>query len=152
MINEPAQNMLDKTFKDPITELLLKHSNITKIQFETFVIDILTENISDKSLSFKEKTLFRTRNVSRGSFSRSLQQARKNIISSIFTIILLNYIGIFESQPFEEYQILAEKLKDYIDIIESAGPSASKILLNRIEKELLEGIEKLTKPTTLKNP
>jgi len=152
MSDNYSQNILDKTFKDPISELLLKHSNLTKIQFQTFVIDVLTDKISDKKLSFKEKTLFRRKNVSRGSFSRSLQQARKNIISSIFTIILFNYIGIFYSQPFEDYQILAEKLKEYIEIIEAASPSASKILLNRIEKELLEGIEELTKPTTLKNP
>jgi len=144
------QNMLQKTFKDPITDILLNNANITRIQFETLVIDMLTELISDNKLSLDEKTLFRTNNVSRGSFSRSLSQARKNVISSIFTIVLLSYIGVFDARPFDEYYVLAEKLKEYTTMLESTGSEINKTELKRFETELIEGIKKLAKPTSIK--
>jgi len=144
------QNMLQKTFKDPITDILLNNANITRIQFETLVIDMLTELISDNRLSLDEKTLFRTNNVSRGSFSRSLSQARKNVISSIFTIVLLSYIGVFDARPFDEYYVLAEKLKEYTTMLESTGSEINKTELKRFETELIEGIKKLAKPTSIK--
>jgi hypothetical protein len=143
--------MIEKAFEDPITDMLLKRSNLTKTQFETLMIDLLIDVMSDEKVSFKQKTLFRAKKVSRGSFSRTLWQARKRVISSIFTIILLNYIGVYESKPFEEYQNLSEKLREYLIKIEQASPTQSKILLRRIEEELAIGIAALSHPTSLKN-
>ena len=97
-----AQIIIQKAFQDPISELLLKKSSLTKIQFETLIIDLLTDSISDKKLSFNEKTIFRSKKVSRGSFSRTLGQARSQVISSIYTVILLSYIGVLASKPFEK--------------------------------------------------
>ena len=150
MSSEDYQNVVQKTFKDPITDILLNNANITRIQFETLVIDMLTELISDNKLSLDEKTLFRSNNVSRGSFSRSLSQARKNVISSIFTIVLLSYIGVFDARPFDEYYVLAEKLKEYTTILESTGSEINKTELKRFETELIEGIKKLATPTSIK--
>jgi hypothetical protein len=144
------QKVIQKTFQDPITDILLKNANLTRIQFETLVIDMLTEIISDNKLSYDEKTLFRSNNVSRGSFSRSLSQARKNVISSIFTIVLLSYIGVFDERPFDEYYVLAEKLKEYTAIIESTGSEINKNDLKRFENELIDGITKLATPTSIK--
>ena len=146
-----AQIIIQKAFQDPISELLLNKSNLTKIQFETLVIDLLTDLISDKKLSFTEKTLYRRTIVSRGAFSRTLGQARSNVISAIYTIILLSYIGVLDSRPFEEYEILAEKLRDYISILKDSDGSHKKRQLKRIEAELLEGITILSKPTRLKS-
>jgi hypothetical protein len=148
--SEEYQKVIKKTFQDPFTDILLNNSNLTRIQFETLIIDMLTDIISDIRLSFDEKRLFRTKNVSRGSFSRSLSQARKNVISSIFTIVLLSYIGVFDSRPFDEYYILAEKLKEYTSIIESTDSIIKKADLRRFENELIEGITKLTTPTSIK--
>jgi hypothetical protein len=148
--SEEYQKVIKKTFQDPFTDILLNNSNLTRIQFETLIIDMLTDIISDIRLSFDEKRLFRTKNVSRGSFSRSLSQARKNVISSIFTIVLLSYIGVFDSRPFDEYYILAEKLKEYTSIIESTDSIIKKTDLKRFENELIEGITKLITPTSIK--
>ncbi len=148
--SESLQKVLDKAFRDPISDLLLKYSNLTRTQFETLVIDLLTDTISDKRLTYSEKTLFRTREVSRASFSRTLSQARGNVISSIYTIILLSYIGVFDARPFEEYQILAEKLREYLGILENSKPPQSKALLKTIETELMEGIRSLAEPTSVK--
>jgi hypothetical protein len=146
-----AQIIIQKAFQDPISELLLNKSNLTKIQFETLVIDLLTDLMSDKKLSFNEKTLYRRTIVSRGAFSRTLGQARSKVISAFYTIILLSYIGVLDSRPFEEYEILAEKLRDYISILDSSDRSQKKRQLKRIEAELLEGITILSKPTSIKN-
>jgi hypothetical protein len=147
--DENLQKIIYKTFQDPIADLLLKQSNLTRIQFETLIIDLLTDILSDKKLSFYEKSLFRKEKVSRGSFSRTLAQARGSVISSIFTIVLLSYIGVLD-KPFEEYQELAEKLRDYIDTIEDKKEGRSPAMLKRLEVELLAGIKTLSKPTSLK--
>ncbi len=150
MSTEEYQKVVKKTFQDPLTDILLKNSILTRIQFETLVIDMLTDIISDKKLSFDEKSLFRSNNVSRGSFSRSLSQARKNVISSIFTIVLLSYIGVFDSRPFDEYYVLAEKLKEYATMMESTGKEINKRDLKRFEEELIDGITQLATPTSIK--
>jgi hypothetical protein len=144
------QNMVQKSFQDPITNLLLKNSNLSSVQFETLIIDLLTDIISDNNVSFYEKTLFRTKNVSRGSFSRSLSQARKNVISSIFTIVLLSYIGVFSAKCFDDYQILAERMKEYTSILENNDVVYSKDELRSIENELIQGIVSLATPTSIK--
>ena len=150
MSSEEYQKIIQKTFKDPLTDILLNNSNLTRTQFETLVIDMLMDIISDVKLSFDEKTLFRTKNVSRGSFSRSLSQARKNVISGIFTTVLLSYIGVFDARPFDEYYVLAEKLKEYSALMESTGLDINKIDLKRFEAELIEGITQLATPTSIK--
>jgi len=148
--SENYLNIIQKTFQDPISDLLLKNSNLTRVQFESLVIDLLTDIISDEKIPFHQKAYFRRKKVSRGSFSRSLAQARSNVISSIFTIVLLSYIGVFEARPFDDYYFLAEKLKEYVTILESRELNASKDLLRQIETELVEGISRLASPTSIK--
>ena len=150
MSSEEYQKVVQKTFQDPLTDILLKNSVLTRIQFETLVIDMLTDIISDKKLTFDEKTLFRSNDVSRGSFSRSLGQARKNVITSIFTIVLLSYIGVFDARPFDEYYVLAEKLKEYAVMMESTGKTINKRDLKGFEEELIDGITQLATPTSIK--
>ncbi len=129
--------------------MLLKNSNLTRIQFETLVIDMLIDLMSDENVTFDQKLLFRRENISRGSFSRSLQQARKNIIESILTIVLLSYIGVFDERPFDDYVFLAERLKEYVEIIQSTENQEKNSVIKRIEAELLEGISDLIRPTNI---
>jgi hypothetical protein len=150
MSSEGYQNIIQKTFKDQIADLLLKNSNLTRIQFETLVIDLLTDVVSDEKVPFSQKAFFRRNKVSRGSFSRSLAQARGNVISSIFTIVLMSYIGVFDARPFDDYYFLAEKLKEYVTMLEDKESNNSKSLLKQIEAELIEGISKLASPTSIK--
>jgi hypothetical protein len=143
------QNLIDRAYKDPIASILLKNSSITITQYETLVIDYLTNIASDTSISFKDKALYRAKKVSRGSFSRTLSQARGNIISSIYTILLLAYIGVFDTVPFDDYKNLAEKLSEYNQLIDLSDDPQSKQLLRRIEGELAEGIKTLSEPRSL---
>lgn len=150
MSSEGYQNIIQKTFQDQIADLLLKNSSLTRVQFETLVIDLLTDVISDNKIPFSQKAFFRRNKVSRGSFSRSLAQARGNVISSIFTIVLLSYIGVFDARPFDDYYFLAEKLKEYVTMLEDKESNTSRGLLKQIETELVEGISKLASPTSIK--
>jgi len=144
------KKFIERSFRDPIAGLLLKQSNLTNIQFETLIIDLISKSISDIELTYKDKTILRSKTVSRGSFSRTLSQARKNIISSIYTILLLSYIGIFEGAPFDDYQILSEKLREYVKIVLDSDPVQAKDFLRRIKKELMDGIRELSEPRGLK--
>jgi hypothetical protein len=151
MGSNSLQKMIDRAYKDPIADILLKNSNITATQYETLIIEYLTSIASDSEITFENKALYRSKKVSRGSFSRTLSQARGNIISSIYTILLLAYIGIFDTVPFDDYKDLAEKLSEYRQLIDfSSGPQSAQ-LLRRIERELVEGIRTLAEPRSLSN-
>lgn len=145
------EKTIERTFKDPIAVILLKNSNLTKTQYESLIINYVTDYLTDKELNYQNKALLRSKKVSRGSFSRSLVQARANIISAIYTVLLLMYIGIFEADPFDEYKILSEKLSEYLKMIQAADDRLSAQLLRRIENELLEGINSLSETRSLKN-
>jgi hypothetical protein len=143
------QKMIDKAYKDPIAGILLKNSNITVTQYETLIIDYLTTNATNIEITFNNKALYRSKKVSRGSFSRTLSQARGNIISSIYTLLLLAYLGIFDTVPFDDYRNLAEKLIEYRQLIDLSGEPQNVQFLRRIERELLKGIKMLAEPRSL---
>ncbi|MEM2418289.1 MAG: hypothetical protein QXJ19_03990 [Candidatus Bathyarchaeia archaeon] len=117
LLKEEVQAWLMSLNKDPIFKILLKNSNLTKVQAETFLIDILAEKIANKKLVYEEKAKLRLikSGVSRGAFNRTLAQARKNIIKSIYTVILLGYLGIFDDPRLEPYIEIASKIKTYTE-------------------------------------
>lgn len=147
---DELQNMLNRSFRDPIMDILLKNSNLTKVQYESLLIDYLTDNMTDNVLTYDNKSIYRSKKVSRGSFSRTLSQARRNIISSIYTILLLSYVGIYDTYPFEEYKNLAEKLSEYTVLTQDQDSLKSQARIRRFEIELTEGIKSLAEPKQLK--
>ena len=144
------QNMIERSFKDPIMAILLKNSNLTKIQYESLLINYFTDNMTNNTLTYENKAIYRSKKVSRGSFSRTLSQARKNIVSSIYTILLLSYVGIYDSYPFEEYKNLAEKLSEYTILTQDQDSPESRSRIKRLEVELANGIRSLAEPKQLK--
>ncbi|MEM0489201.1 MAG: hypothetical protein QXE94_00295 [Candidatus Bathyarchaeia archaeon] len=116
-LKEGVQFWIKKLMEDPIVKILAKNSHLTKIQLETLLINILAENISGKPLKYEEKAKLRLTKakISRGAFNRTLKQAEKNVIKSIYTIILLGYLGIFETTVLDPYIEVANKLQEYID-------------------------------------
>lgn len=144
------KKFIDRSFKDPIAGVLLKHSNLTRIQYETLLIDLISGIITDNGFKYVDKVKLRSKKVSRGSFRRTLAQARRNVISAMYTILLLSYIGIFDEAPFNEYQILSEKLRDYVKIIYESEPAWARNYLEKIERNLMEGLKELANPRRLK--
>ena len=149
MVKE-LKNIIEKLFKDPIMAILLKNSNLTSLQFESLLIDYYIDNMTDIVVTSNDKAAFRSKKVSRGSFRRTLSQGRKNIISSIYTILLLSYIGIYDPYPFDEYKILAEKLSEYSLIAHDENNENSRLRIRKLELELLKGIRSLAEPKHLK--
>ena len=151
MSEKELEEFLYRSFNDPIAGILLKNSNLTKIQYESLLIDYLTDNISDIGLTYENKALYRSKKVSRGSFSRTLSQARKNIISSIYTILLMAYLGIYDSNSFDDYRNLSDKMSDYTSLLTDSDLDRKSQMIRRLELELYEGIKSLSEPKRLKN-
>jgi len=116
-LKDGVQAWLNGALNDPIVKILAKNSQLTKTQLETLLIDVLAENISDKQLNYDEKAALRLTKakISRGSFNRTLKQSRENVIKSIYTVLLLGYLGIFESTTLDPYLEIANKLHEYVE-------------------------------------
>jgi len=149
-LKEKAQNWLKYSLNDPMVKILSKNSNLTKTQLETLLIDVLAENISDRSLKYDEKAKLRIFAVSRGAFNRSLRQARQNVTQSIYTIMLLGYLGILEEISLEPYLEAANKLKTYISTqreLAKKRPKEEHIrTVTRLHEELKNSLEELANP------
>jgi hypothetical protein len=149
---EKVQLLLKHSLEDPITKILIKNSNLTKTQLETLLIDILTENIAEKSLNYDKKGQFRLTKapVSRGAFNRTLKQAKQNVTRSIYTILLLGYLGIFENTTLTPYIEVANKLQTYIktyrELLENTEEETKIHMFNTLRQELEAIITELANP------
>lgn len=115
-VKERLQKWLARSIDDPIVKILAKNSNLTKAQLETLLIDFLAANIAEKPLRNEDKARLRLAKsgISRGAFNRTLKQARKNVIQSMYTIILLGYLGIFNNTRLDPYLEAASKLQHFL--------------------------------------
>jgi len=143
-----AKAFLNNTTRDRITQTLLKHSTLTRTQFETVLISLLGQELSGKPLPSKERTaLRRTRpGLTRGAFNRTLAQARGNIVKSIYTLILLGYVGLLDSPELTPFLELASRIKAHIDerksLVELGSEEQSK-MVDLIAEELEKAIQAL---------
>ncbi len=150
------QKWLSGSTTDPIIKILSRNSNLTKTQLETLLIDFLGPNISGKSLTNQEKALLRLTKagISRGAFNHTLKQARRNIIQSMYTIILLGYLGIFEDTRLDPYLEVANKLKEYVgaykDVVSNNELATEHLrIVTMLREELENTLEKLSTPRSL---
>ena len=74
--------------RDELLRYLLENSTLTDAQLDTLLSDL-------NGRALKEKIGLRDRTVSKGAFIRTLNQAKGNLRSSIFTLLLLGYLGYF---------------------------------------------------------
>jgi len=155
-LKENVQKWLTQSINDPIAKILAKNSNITKTQLETILIDILANNMSERPLKNEEKAKLRLlkAGISRGSFNRTLRQAKRNVIQSIYTILLLGYFGIFEDPRLDPYLEVANKLQTYMsaykDMVGGKGIIDEHTRIVKMLREELEAsLERLSKPKTL---
>jgi len=153
---EIVQKWLSRSVNDPIMKILSENSNLTKKQLETLLIDFLAQNISGKTLTNEEKALFRLSKagISRGAFNRTLKQARINVIHSIYTILLLGYLGIFDDTRLDPYLEASSKLRDYVsayqDILSNEPSSTENLrIISMLREELENSLERLTSSRAL---
>ncbi|MBS7607712.1 MAG: hypothetical protein QXL77_04285 [Candidatus Bathyarchaeia archaeon] len=151
-LKDVVQQWLKKSLEDPIVKILAKNSHLTKTQLETLLINVLAENISGKPLKYDEKARLRLTKakISRGAFNRTLKQAEKNVIKSIYTILLLGYLGIFESTKLDPYIETANRLQEYIEAHKNLPSEKEHVeeqrkLLKILREELETSLENLSK-------
>ncbi len=153
-LKEKTQKWLKRSINDPIAKTLAENSHLTKTQLETLLIDALTENIAEKSLKYEEKAKLRISAVSRGAFNRTLRQAKKNVIQSVYTILLLGYLGVLESTLLDPYIEIANKLQTYMSTYREVlgGRKAMNeylTVISMLRKDLETSLEQLSKPKNM---
>jgi len=137
---EDVQKWIRGLFKDRITKFLLKNSCLTKKQLETLLIDILVEKVFNIKATYEEKASFRIsqKKITRGAFNRTLRQARKNVIKSIYTVILLGYLGILDDSSLYPYLEISNKIKEFKEQYERDDNEAIDYSILNVLKENIE--------------
>lgn len=153
-LKESVQAWLNVTLNDPIVKILSKNSQLTKTQLETLLIDVLAENISHKRLKYDEKARLRITKakISRGAFNRTLKQSKENVIKSIYTVLLLGYLGIFDSTTLDPYLEVANKLKEYVEAHKDLPDKGKELkehlkIIEIIREELETSLKQLSTPS-----
>lgn len=153
-LKESLQPWLMSSLNDPITKTLAKNSHLTTTQLETLLIDILSDNIAGKTLKYDEKASLRLTKakITRGAFNRTARQAKENVIKSIYTVLLLGYLGIFESTVLDSYLEIAHKLRDYLEAYKSIPNTSDKLeehlkVIEIIREELETSLKQLSDPS-----
>jgi len=151
-----VQKWLSGMMNDPVVKMLAKNSNLTKIQLESLLIDFLASNIGGKTLKNEEKARLRLSRTgtSRGAFNRTLRQARRNVIQSVYTLFLLGYVGVFDSTRLDPYLEAAQKLRDYIEaykhVLSDNEPMDENLrVISALREELEKSLEGLSNTRAL---
>lgn len=153
-LKDSVQMWLNGAMNDPIVKILAKNSQLTKIQLETLLIELLAENMAGKQLNYDEKARLRLTKakLSRGAFNRTLKQSKENVIKSIYTVLLLGYLGVFETTTLDPYLEMANKLKEYMEAHQDMPEGESELkdhlkLIEIIREELENSLKQLSSPT-----
>ncbi|HSQ49016.1 MAG TPA: hypothetical protein VLL96_04965, partial [Candidatus Deferrimicrobiaceae bacterium] len=90
--------------------------------------------------------------ISRGSFNRTLKQSRENVIKSIYTVLLLGYLGVFETTTLDPYLEIANKLHDYVEAHQEIPGKEEEVkdhlkLIEIIRNELETSLKRLSSPS-----
>jgi len=127
--------------RDPVTKTLLANSQLTITQLETLLADSLPESPGNKS----QKRMYRpskTR-ISRGAYNRTLIQAQNNIIRSIYTILLLGYLELFDNASLQPFIELSDSIRSYVQ--EARSSKNERSILGELNTRLLEVVTALAK-------
>ena len=153
-LKEGVQAWLNGALNDPVVKILAKNSQLTRTQLETLLIDVLAENLSNKQLNYDEKARLRLTKakISRGAFNRTLKQSKENVIKSIYTVLLLGYLGVFETTTLDPYLEMANKLKEYMEAHEDMPEGENELkdhlkLIEIIREELENSLKQLSNPS-----
>ena len=154
-IQSPMDSSLTRLRDDPLAKTMLANSHLTEVQFATLVIDVLwpASNIAPRRGAFQPRS--GRRRVSKGAFNRSLSQARRNVIRSIYTVFLLAYFGLFDSPKLEPFLRLGDEMKTFLDARHDTGGKGDSEAYNAtkvLEDALQETVGELAKMTCFKRP
>jgi len=136
-----ARESIRSMVTDVVSEILLSSSHLTMPQLET----LLADSISNEKTSRKgERRLFRPSGarISRGSYNRTLIQAQNNVIRSIYTILLLGYVGLFDTPALQPFLELSGGLQGYMEEAKKT-PQKDAAAIDQLKARLWEAITSL---------
>ena len=128
--------------------MLLANSQLTITQLETLLTDCLTSSVPVKK---SQKRMFRpsrTR-ISRGAYNRTLIQAQNNVIRSIFTILLLGYLELFDNASLQPFLELSDTVNTYVREARSSGKERS--VAEQLKPRLFEFASALARRESFKD-
>jgi len=128
--------------------MLLTNSQLTLTQVETLITDSLTSNVAVKR---SQKRMFRPSKarISRGAYNRTLIQAQNNVIRSIFTILLLGYLELFDSASLQPFLELSDTIHSYVQEAKSSGNKRS--VAEQLKPRLFEFASALARRESFKD-
>jgi hypothetical protein len=142
-----ARESIRSLTRDPATRLLLGHSQLTQAQLETLLADSLS---SDTQRGRRRLLRPSGARISRGAYNRTLIQAQNNVIRSLYTVLLLGYVGLFDSAALQPFVELSDTIQGYVDEIRKTGHN-DRVGLEELNRRLLESITALAKRQSFKD-
>jgi hypothetical protein len=144
----PARESIRSLTRDPVTKLLLGNSQLTLAQLETLLAESLS---SETDVRKALRRFYRPsgRNLTRGAFNRTLIQAENNVIRSIYTVLLLAYVGLYDTASLQPFLELSDTIQSYVHEARQAEIQ-DRLLLRELNARLLEGISSLAKRQSFK--
>ncbi len=143
-----SKSYLKNIFEDKMLLTLLNNSNLTRKQFESLIIDFSLEKLLDTEITLKYKTKLRTdrSKLSRGAFLRTLNQAKNNVVRSLYTILLLGYVGIFETIQFEPFIEIANRIRSHVENLKNGVEEEHYLkTIKTLTNELTDIIDEMAK-------
>lgn len=128
--------------------MLLANSQLTVPQLETLLTDSLTSSAMVKKSQKRMYRPSRTR-ISRGAYNRTLIQAQNNVIRSIFTILLLAYLELFDNASLQPFLELSDTINAYVREAKTSGNE--KLVAEHLKPRLLEFVSALAKRENFKD-
>ncbi len=130
-----TRSIIDGTLRDRLLKALLERSNLTSVQFETLLVDQLGHDMANKRLTRDEMARLRRfqKGISRGSFNRTLRQAKENVVEAIHTVLLLGYSGLTESPSIAPFLEASERLKSQTSQLRDSAENEPEIYLKTVE-------------------
>src|SRR2546427_9741098 len=133
--HERTRSAIDETLGDRILLALLQRSNLTRIQFEALLVDQFGHDMANKRLTRNDMAQLRRdrRGISRGSFNRTLRQARENVVEAIHTVLLLGYCGLTESPSIAPFLEASERLKGQTSQLRDAAKNEPDVYQRTVD-------------------
>lgn len=137
---EETRATIDEMLRDRILSALLERSNLTEAQFETLLVDQLGHDMANKRLTRTDMTHLRgnQKGISRGSFNRTLRQARENVVEAIHTVLLLGYCGLTGSPSIAPFLEASERLKGQTSQLRDAAQNEPEVYQRTVDSIILD--------------
>jgi hypothetical protein len=135
---EQVKTWINATNRDPIVAILLDNSLMTKIQMETLLIEFFSAQMDENRTSSRMKAKMRVSRtkVSRGAYSRTLGQARRNVRKAVSTVLLLGYMGLLQTPELLSFVEVSNKIKSLVDLYAKYHPEYANESHEDIAKDI----------------